>query len=450
MESYLKSLYEQEYRSQDDPWNYWTSEYEIRKYHQQIGLSRQFCNPKSILEIGCSTGAHTALINQAFPEARITGVDISSAAISRARQNVTGHNVYFICDDIFLFAEKLRENSFDLMFWSEAFDDLHDHVSIARFSELARRLSLALCPYGILCISHIHPRPLSFDPMDAGRKNVEVFHTLLRDYLSETLVTRGFAPKSETNKTYFYDLRIYRPKHLQAATSGAVVSVDRPDVIIPARDEAQTIAHVIATLRKSPDIGRIIVVDNGSVDNTRGVAQEAGATVVDCPERGYGRAVKQGVRAATSRWVFKLDADIENPNVQWPRIFTTAAQEKQVSLVKGCWIPSLEDPDRVTNFTAKPAFRIFFPELAKLRSPLSGVFLFDREAINVEELPNNFSFDVAMMIKALTSGQRFCEAEIETVRHATIANSKRTYEHYFRMSDELMRYIVEAGLEFIQ
>jgi hypothetical protein len=55
----LKEKYESLYRERVDPWDYWTSEYEHRKYHEQISLVAQFGTPKRILEIACSTGAHT-------------------------------------------------------------------------------------------------------------------------------------------------------------------------------------------------------------------------------------------------------------------------------------------------------------------------------------------------------------------------------------------------------
>lgn len=59
-------------------------------------------------------------------------------------------------------------------------------------------------------------------------------------------------------------------------------------VIIPALNEAESIAKVIADL--PPFIDQIIVGDNGSTDGTADIARQSGATVVREPRRGYGSA----------------------------------------------------------------------------------------------------------------------------------------------------------------
>jgi glycosyltransferase involved in cell wall biosynthesis len=76
-------------------------------------------------------------------------------------------------------------------------------------------------------------------------------------------------------------------------------------VVIPALNEEATIADQVAevlTVARDADlpvhIERVIVVDNGSDDDTAQLAASAGATVVSEPRRGYGRACYSGVLAA--------------------------------------------------------------------------------------------------------------------------------------------------------
>ena len=67
-------------------------------------------------------------------------------------------------------------------------------------------------------------------------------------------------------------------------------------VIIPARDEERALPKV---LRAIPDfISEVIVVDNGSTDETAVVAQDHGAKVIYVKEPGYGRACLAGIAAA--------------------------------------------------------------------------------------------------------------------------------------------------------
>ena len=68
-------------------------------------------------------------------------------------------------------------------------------------------------------------------------------------------------------------------------------------VIIPCRDERETIGAVLADLRAA-GVADMIVVDNGSRDDTATVAVQGGARVVREPHHGYGWACLAGVRAA--------------------------------------------------------------------------------------------------------------------------------------------------------
>lgn len=68
-------------------------------------------------------------------------------------------------------------------------------------------------------------------------------------------------------------------------------------VIIPALNEAEPIAAVLKACLDTGIPREVIVVDNGSTDQTAAVAAAAGARVISQPERGYGRACAAGVAA---------------------------------------------------------------------------------------------------------------------------------------------------------
>src|SRR5688572_15380641 len=78
------------------------------------------------------------------------------------------------------------------------------------------------------------------------------------------------------------------------------------DVVIPCRDEALALPTVLAHV---PDGWNVIVVDNGSTDDTAAVARSLGATVVTEPQPGYGAAVHAGMLAAVSEYVAVIDGD---------------------------------------------------------------------------------------------------------------------------------------------
>jgi glycosyltransferase involved in cell wall biosynthesis len=81
-------------------------------------------------------------------------------------------------------------------------------------------------------------------------------------------------------------------------------------VIVPAFNEGSAVAAVVSALRAAAAWHEIIVVDDGSSDETGSHAATAGARIVSHPyNKGNGAAVKSGIRAASGEWILIIDAD---------------------------------------------------------------------------------------------------------------------------------------------
>lgn len=81
-------------------------------------------------------------------------------------------------------------------------------------------------------------------------------------------------------------------------------------IVIPAKNEGAAIAAVVANACLQYPDAEVIVVDDGSDDDTAKVAAEAGAMVVRHPESlGNGAAIKSGARAATGEIIAFMDGD---------------------------------------------------------------------------------------------------------------------------------------------
>ncbi len=95
----------------------------------------------------------------------------------------------------------------------------------------------------------------------------------------------------------------------------------RLSVIMPAYNEGASIAAVLAKVGAQLPDAELIVVDDGSADNTADLAAGAGATVIRQPyNKGNGAAVKAGIRAARGDVVLLLDADGQHDPADLPRI----------------------------------------------------------------------------------------------------------------------------------
>jgi len=109
-------------------------------------------------------------------------------------------------------------------------------------------------------------------------------------------------------------------------------------VVIPAYNEQNAIAATVEKVRRafegSDHAYEIIVVDDGSSDRTRELAQEAGATVVTHPENaGYGNSLLTGIRNAKHPWIGITDADGTYPVEELPSMLAEADRRELDMLV---------------------------------------------------------------------------------------------------------------------
>jgi glycosyltransferase involved in cell wall biosynthesis len=84
-------------------------------------------------------------------------------------------------------------------------------------------------------------------------------------------------------------------------------------VVMPCLNEADTLAACIRKARLGLEAagvnGEVLVADNGSTDGSVEIARQLGARVVAVTEKGYGHALKGGIRAAQGKWIIMGDAD---------------------------------------------------------------------------------------------------------------------------------------------
>jgi glycosyltransferase involved in cell wall biosynthesis len=170
-------------------------------------------------------------------------------------------------------------------------------------------------------------------------------------------------------------------------------------VVIPAYNEEEGIEDVVREIRSLPGHVELIVVDDGSSDATAQKAEGAGARVVrHRMNRGYGAALKTGIRAAREPAVVITDADGTYPNARIPEL--VALLEENAMVVGARVGGNVEIP-----WARRPA-KWFLNRLANYLSEAripdlnSGLRAFRREEVLrfFDILPAGFSFTTTITL----------------------------------------------------
>jgi len=94
-------------------------------------------------------------------------------------------------------------------------------------------------------------------------------------------------------------------------------------VVIPCLNEANSIGICVEKAQKAFQEaglhGEVVVADNGSTDGSIEIVQKLGARVIPVPQRGYGSALKAGIRAARGAFIIMGDADDSYDFAEVPR-----------------------------------------------------------------------------------------------------------------------------------
>jgi len=205
-------------------------------------------------------------------------------------------------------------------------------------------------------------------------------------------------------------------------------------ILLPAFNEEQSIGNTVSTIKQLYPDYEILVVDDGSTDNTAKVAMSAGANVWPHPYNiGNGAAVKTGLRCAQGDWVLIMDADGQhNPH----DIKRLVENKDDFDMVVGARQNKFKAA--IHRNCANYVYNIFASYITnfKVQDLTSGIRLV-RKDVAVKYLyllPNRFSYPTTLTMAYLRSGL--------SIKYIPIQINKRTGKSKIKIVRDGARFLL--------
>lgn len=211
-------------------------------------------------------------------------------------------------------------------------------------------------------------------------------------------------------------------------------------IVIPAYNEESNVAKVVNVAKELPYVSEVIVVDDGSYDKTAEEAKLVGANVIShTTNQGKGSAINTGFRHSKGDIVAFIDADIHNLTHEKIDMIIGPILEGKTDITKTKF---MRESGRVTELTAKPLLKFFFPEV-NFKQPLSGQFAGKRSVLNKVKFEKDYGVDVGIVLDADVHGIKIQEVDIGEIKH-----DMSPLENLNEMANEVTRTIVDRAMEY--
>jgi glucosyl-3-phosphoglycerate synthase len=188
----------------------------------------------------------------------------------------------------------------------------------------------------------------------------------------------------------------------------------RVSVCLPARNEEATVGIVVDMIVRElvvdvPLVDEVIVLDDGSTDHTRLVAEAAGATVVDAssvlpefgPTRGKGDVLWRSLAVSSGEIVVWCDADLVG-TTPWfvVGLVGPLLHDAGTAFVKGTYArpEGSGGGGRVTELLARPLLRLLRPDLAHIRQPLGGEYAGRRSVLEQQRFEADYGVEMGLLV----------------------------------------------------
>nr|WP_299387457.1 glycosyltransferase family 2 protein [Allomuricauda sp.] len=224
-------------------------------------------------------------------------------------------------------------------------------------------------------------------------------------------------------------------------------------VIIPAVNEGDSIGKVVSELPKS--VSEVIVVNNGSIDNTVENAQKAGATVLTENQRGYGYACLKGLQYVAEQSkqpdiIVFIDGDYSDYPEELDKVVAPILED-DVDFVIGARKKSLREPGSMTpqqvfgNQLATFLMRLFFGAKFTDLGPFRAVKYKKLLALEMED--KTYGWTVEMQLKVLRKKMSYVEVPVRYKKRIGVSKVSGTVKGTIFAGIKILGWIFKYSIK---
>lgn len=199
-------------------------------------------------------------------------------------------------------------------------------------------------------------------------------------------------------------------------------------VLIPAHNEAKYIADTVKAVKQIPDVKEIVVVDDASVDNTVGLAVEAGAVVISLPENlGKGGALNKGLASIDGEIIALVDGDLGATAIEVKKLIEPVLAGKADMTIAKFPKARKKGGFGLVKGLARNGIRLYTG--MTVAAPLSGQRVMHRNVIEaLGGFESGYGVEVGMTIDVFRKGFRILEVEAK-MTHAETGRDLKGFLH---------------------
>lgn len=212
-------------------------------------------------------------------------------------------------------------------------------------------------------------------------------------------------------------------------------------VVVPAYNEQENIRDTIESIRNIELIDEIVIVDDGSTDNTASVVEGLGVSLIRLQKNsGKGAAIRKAIETLDYEYMVLLDGDLGTSSSEVDKLIKPVLDDEcDVSIARFGKARKKGGFGLVKNLAK---YGVYVYTGKKIDTTLSGQRVYKKEVIkNINYIPDRFGIEVAMTVEAFRHNFKIKEVDVQ-MTHSETGRDLNGFVHRGRQFLDILKTLI--------